>query len=223
MKKKMLVTLITAIMMLSLAFAAEPSGAAVANGTEYGPINATVAGDLNVTAGFIQEANLATNQTTLRWAGLTGNVTGQIQIGDGASVDVMYSWTASGNLVYASVGVPAWSSLTNISGVDIDSEYSFMTTSDSDSANVTFDGVAESIGSAIFTIDAIYASTYNSTGSPFWKTYALYDLSKVIFVGKVADGTNFRGDFSDFQMILPEEGTLGDTSATEYTLWVELI
>jgi len=223
MKKQFLAILLSMVLAITFAFAIDPSGAVVTDGSEYGPISGPSAGTTDVTAGKIKEANLETNQSTVRWAGLTGNVSGNIQLGDGASSDVMYTWTAKGNIVYVSEqATPTWASLTGATTSDIESSYSHLAGSTADNVTETFNGAtATDIGSNIFADFSVGAARATTVAG--WITYALTDTSDIIFAGIVDDKANFRGDTADYEMIVPENGLDGDSTATTYNIWVELI
>jgi len=204
--------------------AAEPGEAAVSNQANLGEYLQTVADTVTVEAGNITYADVDTNMSTYRWAGITGNVTGNIVLGD-ASNNKMFQWTAAGLLVYASQGATiTWSSLADANEAAVTGTYTYLATGKSDAYDTTFTGAAESIGSNIFTaLTSDYAQTYNNAETPTWKTYSLTDGSEFVFAGLVsAAGTNFAGTTVDYQMIVPEDGTAGDLTTQTYNLWVEL-
>jgi len=199
--------------------AAVPGGAVVSNTADFGEYPAPSPGTISVLSGNITQANVESNMSTYRWVGLIGNVTGNIELGDSGN-NIMYTWTAAGKLVYASTGSSiTWSSLADATASDMPA---YLTGAYSDNYTNTFTGAAENIGSGIFTtLTSDYAGT---NGGTTWKTYSLTDGSNLVFAGKVVENNvSYRGTTVDYQMILPEDGTANDQTATTYYLWVELI
>ena len=225
MKRGLLATIVTLSLLISVAYvqAAEPSGATVLSSTDRGELPAASPGNINVEAGNISIISIDTNASTYRWAGVLGNVSGNIVLGD-ASSNQMFTWTGEGRLIYASTaGSIAWASLADAVVGDMPA---YLTSGASDNYTQTFTGASENIGSGIFsTISSDYAMTNNNVATPTWKTYSLKDGgSNLVWAGLVsAAGTSYAGDTTDFQMIIPEDGTAGNLATTSYNLWVELV
>jgi len=227
MNKKLFVLVAALSVLLSVigfAYAAEPGGAAVSDFTDLGEYTPQAAGSVDVEAGNTYSADLEANQSTYRWVGITGNATGTIILSD-SSNNVFYNWSAEGLLVYASTASSlAWSSLDDADEATVTSIATYLA-SGSDSYADTFTGASESIGSQLYpTISSDYASTYDDSGAEAWKTYSLTDGTNLVWAGVVntAGANNFKGDTVNYQMILPEDGTNADTTATTYYLWLEL-
>ena len=203
-------------------FAATPGGAVITDEVDLGRFPSQPPGEVNVTAGNITVVNLEVQQTTFRWVGLLGNVTGSIALGD-SDTNTMYEWAARGNLVYAASSPTIdWPNLENANETHVLSISPWLG-GVNDAYNSTFTGASESIGSDIFTLSSEYAVT-NSAGATVWKTYSLWDLSTLIWVGQVVEnGTSYRDTEVDYQMIIPEDGTGGSSTPTTYYLWVENI
>jgi hypothetical protein len=106
--KKGLILLLMLLTTISVAIAVDTAGSSVTEIGVYGPITSTAAGTTNVSAGYIRETNLTAIMSTTRVAGIFGNVSGNIQLGDGVS-NIMFAWTAEGNLVYVAENQPDWS------------------------------------------------------------------------------------------------------------------
>ncbi len=227
MNKKLFVLVAALSILLSVvgfAYAAEPGGAVVSNYVDYGEYTPQAAGTVSVEAGNTYHADLDANQSTYRWVGVTGNATGTIILAD-SSNNVLYNWSAQGLLVYASTASAlTWSSLADADAATVTAAAAYLA-SGSDSYANTFTGAAESIGSQLYpTITSDFASTYDDAGTQAWKTYSLTDGTNLVWAGVVnaAGANNFRGDVVNYQMILPEDGTAGDTTAVNYYLWLEL-
>ena len=216
---------IAAMLLLSVwaVAAATPGEADIKNVADKGEYTYTSADTVSLEAGNITYADVETNMSTYRWAGLYGNVSGNIVLGD-SSNNIMYQWTAAGKLVYASTAASiAWSSLadastTNVTGID-----TWLAGAYSDNYTNTFTGASESIGSNIFTtVNSDYAQ---SNGGAGWKTYSLWDTSALVWAAPVVDAGQaaYDGTTAQYQMVIPEDGTAGNTATTAYNLWVELV
>jgi hypothetical protein len=217
MKKMIMVLLVLslAILATTAVLAAEPSDAQVTNEADLGEyVFSSTDADVTVDSGNITYADLNTNLSTYRWAGLLGNVSGNVVLAD-SSDNYMFNWASAGLLVYASTAAaPVWSTLADVTVANMPA---FLTGTSSDNYTETFTGASESIGSNMFTISSDFATT-QSTGATVWKTYSLWDTTNLVWAGKVVDdGTSYSGTTVDYQMILPSDDT-----ATTYNLWVEL-
>lgn len=232
-RKGFLVVLtVCSVFLLSLGMAAaqEPGQAEVDSETDLGEYLFEVAADnVDLDAGNVTEVALDSNVSTIRWAGLVGNVSGNIVLGD-SNENVLYEWVSSGLMVYASeLSSPDWSNLADANTAAVTTDYAHLANANEvDNYTETFNNAAEDIGSLIFNLTSDYAWTYDDTETQTWKTYSLTDGTggtDIVFAGRVSeDGTDFRGNTVDFQMIVPEDGTaLSGAGATNYNLWVELV
>ncbi|UCD03879.1 MAG: hypothetical protein JSW73_05050 [Candidatus Woesearchaeota archaeon] len=220
---KLLISIFVIIALSTYVHAAtEPAGAVVSGETDHGQYDQGGAGSVSIIeSGNITSANLAANMSTYRWAGLTGNVSGDIILAD-ANNETMYTWTAEGRVVYASnESSIAWSGLSNSTVADMPS-YIAATDNNGDRYNNTF------IGSILMDSDlfSIYARrcTTQSAESTNWYTYSLDDGTGVlVWAGEVVTGgTDYENETADYQILLPEDGTGGDETASTFYLWVEL-
>ncbi len=226
-EKTMLMFSVLAILLLSMGtvYAAEPGEADISGVVQEGEYLMTSTDTVTIEAGNVTRADVETNMSTYRWAGLYGNVSGQIVLGDDDE-NTLYSWTAKGNLVYASSASSiAWSSLADANETTVTGIATWLSgTNYADNYTTTFTGASQSIGSSIFSISSDYAQT---TGGSGWNTYSLWDTTSLVWAGKVVDGGQaaYRSAAGpvQFQMILPEDGTSGNTVTQAYNLWVELI
>lgn len=205
------------------AYAAAPAGATINSTTSLGHLPVSAPASIDLVSGNITVADLSVTQSTFRWVGLLGNVTGSIKLGDSAN-NTLYQWAARGNLVYAANSPTInWSNVSDANQASVVGVDPFLSTGTNDAYDKTFTGGPESIGSNIFTISSDYALT-SSANATLWKTYSLWDKSSstLLWVGKVVvNGTSYRNTTVDYQMIIPEDGTAGDTTPTTYYLWVE--
>ena len=221
MKKAFFVLVLLVLAAMPFVRAATPGGAYVDN-DDQGAYAGASAESINVKAGHVYSTNMSGVQNTYRWVGIYGNVSGVITLAD-SSGNYFYNWTgASGVLVYASTGSSIdWGSLANATSADMDG---WLENADyTDRYSNTFTGAAESIGSNIFTtLTSYYAQPYPTASG--WKTYSLKDSSNLVWAGKVLSSaaTAYDGTTADFEMLLPENGTAGDDTATPYYFWLEL-
>ncbi len=220
MKKLFFVLALLVLVGLPFVRAATPGGADMSDNADRGAYAGASAGTMDVTSGHIYFANVTGVQNTYRWVGLYGNVSGVITLAD-SSGNYFYNWTgAKGVLVYASTGSSiTWSSLADADSTDMDS---WLEGSFTDSYSNTFSGT-ENIGSQIFTsLTSDYAAPYPTASG--WRTYSLTDGTNLVWAGKVLSSaaTTYDGTTADFEMLIPENGTAGDETATTYYFWVEL-
>lgn len=223
-----LIVLSMMLMTVSVALALDPSGAVASGIVDYGEMPAYAAGSINVLSGNVTNANLDTNVSTYKWAAVQGSVTGSIVLGDAGSNQV-YAWTAQGAFVYAAEGSPDWSTLatTTIAAVEANADTVHLADAVgiSDSATDTLTDAGHDCDSQIFNLGATTAvQTYDDTETPAWWTCVYVDGSaEQVWVGEVSeDGTSYRGDTVDYQLLLPEDGTAYNTAVTSYNLWLEL-
>ena len=213
---------------IGTASANEPAGATVSDEEVRGRLPVPDAGQVTVEAGNITAANLDTDMSTLRWAGVFGNTSGDIVLGD-SDGNRLYEWTAQGNLVYfASAATVEWTQLQNADEAEVIAEFPYVGGAIADNYTTTFTGAQESIGSNIFTtLESDYAATF-SLGGAAWQTYSLRDGSGAfVFAGRVQTGNQaYDGSAADFQVILPDDGTGtmgGAGTPTTWDVYVELI
>ncbi len=230
--KKFVAAFLMLTVLISLSYyvsaTTDPGGAQIMDHGENSYVERT-ADSVDVHAGAIRNADLYAQMSTYRWAGLFGNVSGKIVLasGSGLSADKMFEWAANGSIVFASEGNSInWISLRGANETEMLSNYSFLGTG-ADNYNVTFiyNDTLETNTVAGGEIDANYALTKDNETTDYWKTFALTDGNYIVFAGVVdSDGhPSYNGTLSQFQMILPEDGTNGDVTATAYNIWVELV
>jgi len=229
MDKTILMIVVLALGLLTigvaLADAGMPGGAQINAQFNRGQFPVQGPATVNIQAGNITNANLTTNESTYRWAGLYGNATGTLRLGDATGLQ-MYRWSAFGRLVYAARNLIDWTTLADASPTDVEGQIAWLNLGAQDNYTNTFLNAPENIGSGIWTaMTSDYALTYNDVGTSIWKTYSLKDVSNnIIFVGRVLrDSKAYSGQPADYQMIIPEDGTSGDVTTTGWKLYVELV
>jgi hypothetical protein len=96
---------------------------------------------------------------------------------------------------------------------------------DADSYNATFDGNVDTLDSEIFTtiVAGNYVDTYTDTGAGHWRTFSMYDTVNVVWANEVRENNrSYKNTTVDYQILVPEDGTAEDVTATNYYMWVEL-
>ncbi|HLP79577.1 MAG TPA: hypothetical protein VK158_03010 [Acidobacteriota bacterium] len=213
------------VLLIQCAFA-DPVGGNITASADNGQLPSASPDAFNVTAGNVTQINLSTEASTYRWTGIYGNVTGNIKLGDSGS-NVLYEWVARGRYVYASTSPTIdWSSMAAASISDVLGEYGFLGVNSVDNYSQTFPFTATFYSDVIGNLTNVnYTLTLNSSGGPTWETYSLTDGAEIVFAGQVhADGNNsYSNELVNYQMIIPEDGTLSNVQPTEYNFWVELI
>ena len=227
--KAVLLMLVLGVLLIApYALAVEPAGGSVqGTPTDKGEYSSSTAGSINVESGNIYLANVTGEQSTYHWAGIYGNATGTLVLGDSSSAK-MFEWNAVAKYVYFDDdNSVAWGSLQAATCSDVETVYSFLAGA-SDSCSNTFT-TTRNFDSDVTTdsvANAIAAQTNDDTPTAYWYTIALGDggTSDIVFVGEVdsAGHNAYNGDTANYQVILPEDGSDGDTTATTYYIWIEL-
>ena len=171
--------------------------------------------------------DLSSDVSTVRWAGIAGDLSGNIMLGD-SSEDTMFEWTAEGLLVYAAESNNInWGALVDASQAQVEGVYTHITTANApnDNYGATYTGGVEDIGSNIFSITSDHALTEDGGDVSAWKTYSLWDTTTIVFAGlaRTTGGeTDYAGNAAEYQMILPEDNTASDPGPSTFNLWIEL-
>ncbi len=214
--------LILTILPIFPALAGTPAGTAP-TATSKGSFPSPAPTSVTIVTGTIYSANLDGQHSTYRWAGVYGNVTGTIILGDSAS-NILYQWTAIGKYVYLDDDTTVdWPNLLAATCTDVENVYSFLTGASDNCAN-TFTGSA-SFNSGLIPLtiaSTIAASTLNNASTAVWDTLALKDGTNndVVFVGVAQNPAAYayNGELANYQVIIPESSTVG----TQWNIWIEL-
>ncbi len=226
---KLWVAITAVLMALPLAMAATPGGGSVVGSAQdNGEYPSSAAGTVNVTSGHVYLANVTAEQSTYHWAGVYGNATGKLVLGDSSS-NKMYEWDAVAKYIYFDDDNSiTWGSLQLVSCSDVEGVYTYLSGA-SDSCTNTFTGTNnyDSTVTSDSVANAITAQTYDDSSTAYWKTMALGDggTSDIVFVAEADSAYHgaYDGTVANYQVILPEDGSNGDTTATTYYIWVELV
>ncbi|MCD4810328.1 MAG: hypothetical protein K8R17_10580, partial [Methanosarcinales archaeon] len=195
--------------------------------------------------GYITEMNLDGNSQTVKWQGYYGNIDGKILLADENGYS-MFNWTwdaASGGSVFAiarttmpnftAVGVAAYNITPANADVALTTDGTW-SQNGTDSVNITFgnteDNSVFNVSGYTVAVDTrASVATLNNTGGDSNFTEVLLsdqtvynDVGDMIWTCIIADDeTNYAGDTSDYQMIVPAKDSAGGT--TTYYFYVELL
>jgi len=230
MKKLLVIFSALALLLASVAYAA-PGGVDTVVQTDLGSVDTSSGDSVDLTGGNITQANLSANMSTNKWAGLLGNVTGQILLAD-ANDNALKTWNALGNIVYASTAAaPQWSNAFSASAVSdlAGAGYSYLVGAFSDNFTNTFDDTTQNFDDSNIIAavnNAPRATTTENGNGDTWETFALTDgAGELVFAGVIQEDTTsyIAGNSVDYQMLIPEDESAGNVGTTTYNLWVELI
>ncbi|MCD4740220.1 hypothetical protein K8R43_03450 [archaeon] len=221
--KKLLVSLVLAAMLvvgIQFAAAAVPGGATVTSVANATDDDGPAVGTFAVQSGYIHDVNLSTEAQTFKWAGLVGDVSGTIYLND-SSENTLFSWAgAEGAFVYAANDTVAWASL---SAANVSRMPSYLTTAAADRWANTYTGSSTFSSNYIGTVLTVPSVVVNST----WTCYSLLEDvdDDLVWAVNVDEGgaVGYNGTTYDYQLLIPEDGTLGNTATQTYHIYVELL
>ncbi|MFH1649720.1 MAG: hypothetical protein ABIA93_04180 [Candidatus Woesearchaeota archaeon] len=200
-------------------------------------------------AGNVTELQIVGTGVTKFWQGYFGNVTGTITLDD-ADDNTMYDWSDAepqGEIYASLASAITWADIdcwdqTQAGGTNLtieESRYGM--------ASNGVDGIDETFN--ITTHPELVVGTYNVTQNTCWTTHTyingayqttyfyevlLTDTVSMIYttiiendnidaeVENTTDIIGFDGFAHDFQMLVAEDGSMGDDTSTTYYFWVEL-
>lgn len=222
----LLISATIAFLLAAVIAYAYPGGATATTPSDKGDYPEPSPGTVNVVSGHIYQSNLSTEQPTYHWAGIYGNVSGKLVLGDSNSKK-MFEWDANATYVFfKNSSTINWGSLSNASCTDVENAFNFLNaTGVSDDCEHTLTTTRDPGFKSFPDIGSTVAGqTYDNSTALYWWTLAVKDGSDIVFAGEVvpAHHAAYNGDSAMYQVILPENGNNGDTTATTYYVWVEL-
>lgn len=172
---------------------------------------------LEVLSGRISAANVSSVQSTDDWAGIYGNASGDISLGDETG-DVLFRWPAEPDLIFAANDTVSWSEIRQADLTAVD-EY-FGIQDQSDSAVNTFEEERNYEFNGIELSDTPSVRTYNASMEQEWVTSILSDGETPVFLGEARSDnqTSFDGKISDYQMMVPAR----EREGTTYSMYMEI-
>ncbi|RKY41345.1 MAG: hypothetical protein DRP85_06635 [Candidatus Makaraimicrobium thalassicum] len=211
--------------------AATPGSVISASTTNLGEYTPPTPQAITTESGNITNANLTAIQSTYRWAGIFGTITGTIVLAD-ASNNYFYNWTgAKGVYVYASEGTSInWTGLDNATVSDVIGQYTWLSGAEyADNYTNTFNETCNFNSNALGKSFIAACAKPLSSGSTTWNVTVLKDTPSpsarddIIWTAEVVeDGTGYNGWTVDYELLVPENGVNGDTTTEDFYLWVEL-
>ncbi|MEM0230813.1 MAG: hypothetical protein QXW00_03220 [Candidatus Woesearchaeota archaeon] len=230
-----LLMLLTATIILGASLAAAaPIGPDEINVTGSSRRASTGPKELPALAGNVTELSISAVAVTNIWQGYYGNITGTIVL-DNANNKTMYSWndmSPSGEIyaVRTSNSVN-WASISCANTTHIAEEEAALNIqpNEKDGIDETFNQTVATdfyVGTTHITscdhAQYLYENDAPATSNNFLELL-LHDGNYVIYTALInQDKLGFDGATHDFQLMVPEDGHNGDTSATMYYFYVEL-
>ena len=211
-----------------------PEGPSVITGIANKTKTPTSGGQLNTSGGIISVINLNASTQNLRWKAYVGNVSGTLTLSDAAS-NAIYNWVVTQNNgeVYAtrSSGTPLWTNVSCANRTIMETEnLALGQTSPDDNITRTFNGTTHN---AFYVgINRILANACPTTNTYIngtaqdssFEEIVIYDGTTVLFATNLEQHVaGYDLSKYDFQIILPENGTVGFSSFTPYYFYVELL
>ncbi len=189
---------------------------------------------LNASAGNLTELTTHLNFNTEAWQGYYGRVVGQIVLDD-PNGNNLYNWTAASptGKIYAvrSISVD-WPNVgcANIPSISHEDTALGIHPTDADSLDNTFFNTtpipAFYVGSILINSsrDCYATKLYNATSQPGDFTEVLLsDNNQMIYTSLISPNSlGFDNSGHDFEMIVGENGHLGDTAPTTYYFYLEM-
>ena len=199
--------------------AAQTPGAATTSGfNDDGNFSAPTSGDtVSTDPGHVYSANVSTQGSTTNWAGLYGNATGTLVLGDDSSR--LYEWTARGEYVYATLdtNIVDFSSVSSATAQSVQGNFSFSQGSDNATETLTNSVTLSPTGTSV-TTDGV--QSYDGSSNPFWETGVIADANDNLLFTGVVDNTGataYNSEVADYQAMVPSAG-----SAQTYSMYLEL-
>jgi len=181
----------------------------------------TVAPNITIEGGNVSNVDLATSASTARWAGVYGDVTGNLVLGEAGDTDFMYAWTVSnaeeGEVCVSQNSNPAWGSLAVTTRAEVDTAFLYAAGDDQAADFFTDASISLDVaGSAITTTGATTLGSWEFGAAELTGTPEEGDL---VFCANISQQTNnYGGTAVDFELMMPT--TSGATET--YFFFLEL-
>ncbi len=183
-------------------------------------------------AGNVTQLDIDALSITQSWQGYYGNVSGSMLLAN-ANNQTFYDWangTSVGGQVYASRNDTVdWSTIncSNASVIAAEEAYLGQNAGDADSVNNTFSGTAPSFLVGSRTMSGCPGTNVFVNGSAQSTDYHQILLAdgagKTVYTTIIDHGAyGFDGEQHDFQLLVGENGHVGDTATTPYFFYTEL-
>lgn len=222
--------LIVGLFVSMASFAMAVNGASDVTVGDSSSALATPASSADAIAGNVTELTISGKTSTQSWQGYFGNVSGTIELANGLG-DVMYNWSAanpSGEVLASVAQNVDWVNLgcfdLATDGAALESSYNIDADA-VDGVNETFTGTADIITAGKSLTGCSSAEIFDETGSSngvFVETLLTDGVNPVFASILENDELGFDNSTHDFEMLVLEDGHLGDTTPTTYYFFVEL-
>ncbi|MBR9676090.1 hypothetical protein GOV05_03720, partial [Candidatus Woesearchaeota archaeon] len=189
----------------------------------------------NAIAGNVTYMNLDATSITNVWQGYYGNITGTVVLAN-SNNQTMYDWsvsTATGEVFASNSSDIAWASIgcASVAQANTEEDGLGIAETDVDGFNETFSNSTAHnqfiVAARTFTSgNCLAASLHNGSEQKeanLFTNVLLSDGTDIVYTALMNnDQTGFDDATHDFQLIVAENGQLGDTTATAFYFWVEL-
>jgi len=232
---------IISLMLLSVVILAVPVGPSTVTPVSNVTKTATAATIFNISGGYIATFNLTANVQNVRWKAFVGNATGSFTLAD-ATGSTIYNWASAAitGRIYATrnSSIINWGSVNCSNATTLGNESAAMilntTTAPSDMLTMTFNMTP---GNAPFYVGATFIGantcptllTYKNSApqsgtTDFQEVPLFTPPGNLIYETPIQSPpvVGYNGQLYNFQMLVPENGTVGYNSSTAYYLYVEL-
>lgn len=221
-------------MIWALAFVVLCSGMAFAigNATIDGTVSQSkyageaTAGDVTTEGGNVSTVDLTGTDSTERWAGAYGDVSGTLVLAEAGDTEYMYNWTydtGDGGEVCVSVAENFdWTALAAANLTDLSSAWDFG--DNADNVTETFDDGEQTFEIAGQTISDVLLA---DTGGADYVTGAINDgagsaQNNFAFCVNITDeSSNYDGETVDYEVIMPTDDGVDDEET--YYFYLELV
>lgn len=233
----LIVCLVAFFLIVSLTIViATPTGPSSINVTSNETAATTVGMLVNISGGYVAKLNITASVQNEKWKAFAGWINGEFSLDD-ASGSTIYDWTmgAVTGEVYATRASAQveWTTIMCANQTQIDAEDTILEHTGTDNISSTFNASsnAETFTVAGFTVsptDCYAINTYvnDIPQTTDFEEVILYDTTNnyTIFTAVLEDGgaTGYDGANYDFQMIVPENGSISWQGTTPYYLYVEV-
>lgn len=232
---RLLITLIIVSVLSAYFVSAQPMGVEeISVGASQRYNDTTTPTAVFAQAGNVTELSINATAVTKSWQGYYGNVTGTIILAD-SSGNNFYNWnvsTPSGEVYASRVNNVQWTGIScaNAGNVSAEETYLGQSATDPDSVSNTFAVTTHPAFNVGTTSISSCPSTqaFDSTGGPgtgFWQVL-LADTSNNIVYTTIIDNVIANG-FNNlpwhFQLLVGENGKVGNEAPTPYYFYVELV
>ncbi len=173
--------------------------------------------------GNVTELNLSQNVSTEKWAGIWGNVSGNIVLSDGTHNFYSWTWTSTnGGVVCAQPSATAdfdWSSVAATTAAEVDTAFSFTGSQVDSAANTLTESCTITVaGTTIAGAAAVTASNFQTCALEDAGTPTKSDLA--LCTNITANTNLFNSLTGDYALLLPTNEQAGQTET--YVMWLEL-